>query len=524
MDISASMGLVENPSDPEELAASDSDSGVSNSSVETDFDTGLDITCDLIEKFNQGIGPWLFEVLTRATRHGEEEVASVHSYLIKREEIQVRNNKKKSLRKALKDEDRILNVMFELPKLFHPHGPVNPEYLQPLGSYFRADDIRTFGNTRDATEHPANRAWILLIRDIVVDVQYRRLGIGGNMIRRTIKDVLRNCVVAGRPLLVAVQPKRIDEFSLEEWAEISELVYKNRVNDVFWRNIGFKAIGGPFSGFAGPWYFWGSAFGLPPKKKVIVPDDLETRNTRTATPPPRPRLARDINRPDPHDWFPVVQGKKVRSLLGPESLGPSRLLQAPPKDDSAPGPEVQSLNRLIQGLPSFLKAPAKDDSALSNDVAYKVGWFDNPDDPSLTPAEAKFIRDSMRTLDALGKKYQVKPLGEPVQAPAAQFPSRQPKCPFKAPSGAKAPKMLDVSQTLPPLPPSPTTSQQAAALGGTITARRSLTKIECIRSEDDDDGSSLSELYFDELEHCSYEELVALGYINPEQESEDDDL
>lgn len=429
MDISASMGVVEDPSDPEELAISDSDSSINRSSVETDPDNGLEITCDLLEKFNQGIGPWLFEVLTCAFRHGEEQVASVHGYLIKKEEIKVRDNKKKSFRKAMKDEDHMLNVMFELPRIFHPRGPVNPEFLDFLGQCFTANDMRAFSNTKDAAEHPSNRAWILLIRNVEVEAEYRQLGIGSNMIRKTIQRVMEQCIVAHRPLLVVVQPKRIDEFSDEEWAEISELVYNNRVNDVFWECMGFCRLGSSYSGFTAPWWFWGSACSLPPKKRITIPDNLENRNTRTATPPPRAHSPRDYSQSNPYKWFPVVEGRRVRSLIGP---------QAPQEDNSAP----------------------------EKDAADNVRWFDNPDDPSINREDAQLTRNLMRTLDALGKEYRVRPLKEPVQAPVITSPSRQSNCPFKAPAGAKAPQMLNLFRPLYPKPPAPSyiTPRHAAAV------------------------------------------------------------
>ncbi|KAJ4389282.1 hypothetical protein N0V93_006747 [Gnomoniopsis smithogilvyi] len=448
MDISASIGMVEDLSDPEELAIPNPDSSDNRSSVESDPDNGLDITIDLIEKFDQGIGPWLLEVLTYAIRDGEQEVASVYSYLIKRENIQTRDNKRKSFRKALKDEDPMLNVMFRLPKIFHPHGPVNPDYLQPLGHCFSAHEIRSFSNTNDATEHPANRAWILLIRDLVVDGAYRRLGIGGNMIRKTIQEALKQCAVAGRPLLVAVQPKRIDEFTDEEWADMDKMIYDYRVNDVFWENIGFKWLGSRFSGFTAPWYFWGLAFDLPPKKRITIPNDIESRNSRTETPPPRAHPPRDYNRPNPHDWFPTVQGERVVSLIKQQT----------------------PLRPLRQDRP-------KDMNASDYDAASSVWWFDNPDDPLISPEESQRIRGAMQLMDNINMNYRVRPNKEPVQVQAAQSPTSQPKCPFKAPSG---------------------------------------------EDDDEHDGfPDLSDIDSEALENCSYEELVALGFVHGESDTSD---
>lgn len=412
---------------------SDSGGSCSNSSVDSDPNDCLDINCNMTEKFDQGIGPWLFDVLTSAIRHEEEEVATVHAYLIKREEIQVHDNKKKSLRQAMKDEDSMLNAMFALPKIFHPHGHVNPDFLLPLGQCFIANDMQVFHEKDDATEHPANRAWILLIRDLLVTAEYRRLGIGGNMIRKTLQTVLHHCIAAGRPLLVVVQPKRIDEDKDEQWPQVNELAYHRRVNQVFWEDIGFKRYKNSFSGFTAPWYFWGTELSLPSKKRIAIPDNVAVRNTRTATPPLRPRTPPDRTRPTPFDSFPVFEDTESGPALRP-SRAFSTCPSAPPMGDSAPG----------------------------NNAAGTDWWFDNPDDPSITPEYAQTIRKLMRTMDTVGKKYQLKPIKEPVQTSAAPPMARQSKCPFKAPSGAVAPTPFP----LPPKPPSAISSFQKAAAPG----------------------------------------------------------
>lgn len=426
MDISDQVGDVKDLSDPEDVVASESDGNFSVSSVDGDPHNGLDIACDLIQKFDQGIGPWLFEVLTCAFRHGEEETGSVHAYLIKREQIQARDNKKKSVRKALKHEDLMLTVMFELPKLFLPQGPVNPQFLEGLSHAFPAHDMRAFNETNDAAEHPANRAWILLIRDLHVETEYRRLGIAGNMIRKTIRTVLEACAQAGRPLLVAVQPKRTDEFSDEEWSQFREMVYHCRVNQRFWEKIGFKRLNGSMSGFTAPWYFWGTALSLPPKTTITIPNDIATRITRSSTPPPRARDPRTSKRRTPYDYFPEVHGQSVRSFLTPTNRTWSTLPPAPLKNDHAPG----------------------HDDAAADDIQ----GFDDPEDPSLPLEDAYLIKSMMVEMDKLGEKYRVRPLKEPVQAPVAESTSRQQNCPFKTPLRAIAPK-----------PPAPTTFQAATA-------------------------------------------------------------
>lgn len=407
---------------PGGLVSLGSDGGVDLSSVDSDPNNGLAVDCAIVEKFDQGVGPWLFEVLTCALRHDEEEVASVHAYFIKKEEIQVFENKKKSLRQAMKDEARMLNVMFELPKIFHPHGHVRPNFLLPLSQCFTDDDMRAFNDGGSAAEHPSNRAWILLLRDLVVDEKYRRLGIAGNMIRKTLRTVLDQCVRAARPLLVAVQPKRIDEFKDKEWSHFSEFVYQCRVNEVFWENIGFKRYKHSFGGFTAPWHFWVTALRLPPKKRILIPDDLENRNTRTATPPLRPRTPRTSTRATatPRGCFPVI-------------------------DETEPGPAMRSSD---SALPTLPPAPPTNDSAPGNATAANTGRrFDNHDDPLMAPENAQHIRDLMRTMDAVGKKYRVRPLKDPVQTPVAECMSRQPNCPFKAPSAAIAPQPTWLART-----------------------------------------------------------------------------
>lgn len=414
MDISASTGVIKDPSDPEELSASEIDSSIERSSLDTDPESGLEIACDLIDSFKQQTGPWLVEVFTCALNGRQEEVASIHAYLIKKENIQAHENKKKSLRKALRDEDPMLNVMFKLPEIFHPHGHVNPEFLPALGHCIGVPNTPALEMASNATERPQERAWILLIRDVGVEAKYRRLGIGGNMIRRTLQKVMAESSVAGRPLIVMVQPKRTDEFSDEQWSEIYDMIYNCRVNEIFWESLEFKRLHSRFSGFTSPWFIWGSALRLPPKKKITIPDDLETRNTRTATPPPRHHSPRQSNQPTPYDWFPVVEGGEVRIFIDPSTKLPA-LRPAPPRNDA-------------------VNDDYNDDNAP---------WIDNPDDPSITQEYARRIRGVMHTMDANGERYRVRPLKEPVQVPVAQPMSGQTNCPFKAPPRVEAPRSLD---------------------------------------------------------------------------------
>lgn len=447
MDISASTGVIKDPSDPEELSVSESDGSVEHSSVDTDPESGLEIACDIIDSFNELSGPWLFEVCTCAFNDRQEEVASVHAYLIKKENIQAQENKKKSLRKALRDEDSILNVMFELPKIFHPHGHVNPEFLLALGHCIGFPDTPAQGMSSITTEQPQERAWILLIRDVVVDAKYRRLGIGGNMIRRSLQKIMAESSVAGRPLIAIVQPKRTDEFSDEQWSEIYDMIYNCRVNEIFWESLEFKRLRSRYSGFTSPWFIWGSALRLPPKKKITIPDDLETRNTRTATPPPRSHSPRQSNQPTPYDWFPVVDGAEVRSIIDPSTKLPA-LRPAPPRNYTASG-------------------DYKDDNAP---------WIDNPDDPSITQEYARDIRGLMHTMDATGERYRVRPLKEPVQVPVAQSVSGQNNCPFKAPPRVDAPSTLDPTHVSQPNPGCSASFQRSGAPEPTLLPgpRRSL--------------------------------------------------
>lgn len=409
MEISASTGVITAPSDPENLSVSESDGCIEHSSVDTDPESGLEIACDIIDSFNQRSGPWLFEVCTCAFNDRQEEVASVHAYLIKKENIQAHENKKKSLRKALRDEDPMLNVMFELPKIFHPHGHVNPKFLTALGHCIGVDDNQVLGTSSSTTEKPQERAWILLIRDVMVDVKYRRLGIGGNMIRRTLQRVMAESSAADRPLIVMVQPKRTDEFSDEQWSEIYDMIYNCRVNEIFWESLEFMRLHSRFSGFTSPWFIWGSALRLPPKKKITIPDDLETRNTRTATPPPRPHSPRQSNQPTPYDWFPVVEGGEVRSFIDP-----------------------------LTKLPALRPAPPRNEAAYDDYNDDNAPWIDNPDDPSITQEYSRCIKGLMHRMDATGERYRVRPLKEPVQAPVAQNMSGQTNCPFKAPPRVEA--------------------------------------------------------------------------------------
>lgn len=452
MDISGSTAVIKDPSDPEHLSVSESDSSIERSSVDTDPESGLEITCDLIDNFNQRSGAWLFEVLTCASNDIEEEVASVHAYLINKENIQAHENKKKSLRKALRDEDPMLNVMFELPKIFHPHGHVNPEFLPALGHCIGVDDNQALTNSSNYTELPQERAWILLIRDIAVDARYRQLGIGGNMMRRTLQRAMVESSVAGRPLIVIVQPKRIDEFSDEQWSEIYHMIHNCRVNEVFWESLGFKRLDSRYSGFTSPWFIWGSGLRLPPKKKITIPEDLETRNTRTATPPPRPDSPRQSNKPTPYDWFPVVEGSEVRSFIDP-----------------------------LTKLPALRPAPPRNNAECDDYNDNNAPWIDNPDDPSVTQEYARCIRGLMHKMDATGEKYRVKPLKEPVQIPTAQPMSGQTNCPFKAPSGVEAPRALDPTNALQPNPGCSTSSQRSGAPEPTLLPgpRRSVRNQAC---------------------------------------------
>lgn len=430
MDLSASTGVIKDHSDPEEPPVSESGTNHELSSVDTDAESGLEIACDVIESFTSQKGHWLFEVFTCAFNSKEEEIASALAYFIKKENIEAHENKKKSLRKALRDEDPMLNVMFELPQIFHPHGHVNPEFLPALGHCIGVDDTRApeMSSTSNATEQPQERAWILLIRDVMVDAKYRQLGIGGNMIRRTLQRVLSECSVAGRPLIVAVQPKRTDEFSDEQWSEISEMIYDCRVNEIFWESLGFKRLKSRYSGFTSPWFLWGSAFRLPLKKNITIPDDLENRNTRTATLPPRPHNPRNYSRPTPYDCYPVVRCGKVIYTIHP----------------------------------SKTKVPV--DHAASDDCDDDdVQWVDNPDDPSITRKDAQHIRDLMLAFEVAGKKCRVRPLREPVQIPVAQPMSVQSKCPFKAPPGLEAPRPLNLIHMTHPNPSCLAPSQASAA-------------------------------------------------------------
>lgn len=436
MDISTSTGVIKDPSDPEELSVPESGSSIDSSSLDTDSESGVQIACDLIESLTQQRDHWLFEVFTCAFNHKEEEVASVHAYLIKKENIQAHESKKKSLRKALRDEDPMLNVMFELPQIFHPHGHVNPEFLPVFGHCIGVDDTQAPEMSSKSLEKPQERAWILLIRDVMVDAKYRQLSIGGNMIRKTLQRVLTECSMASRPLIVAVQPKRTDEFSDEQWSEINEMIYNCRVNEVFWENIGFKRLKSRYSGFTSPWFLWGSAFRLPLKKKITIPDDLENRNTRTATPPPRPHSPRYISRPTPYDCYPVVQGKKI----------------------------IYFIHASTNKLPAVRPTSPRDDAASDDHDGDDVQWVDNPDDPSITQRDAQHIRDLILAFEIAGKKCRVRPIKEPVQIPVAQSTSVQSNCPFKAPPGVEAPRSLNLIHPPHPSPSCSAPSQPSAAL------------------------------------------------------------
>ncbi|CAN8095881.1 unnamed protein product [Discula destructiva] len=363
----------------------------------TDHDRCIHIEVDIMEEDSQDIGPWLF-IVTAAAVHGDDSIASVTAYLIKREEIQARDDEKTSFRKALRDEKNMMDVMCHSPKIFNSSGHATPEFLMSLSLYFQDEDMQRYLDTQDVAEQPLNRAWILLIRDIEVEPQYRRLGIGGNMVREMIQAVLAKSDEADRPLLVAVQPKSFDEFPYEEMIQMNNIVYKRRIIEVFWESIGFKRYPRVDSGFLGPWQFWGTPLALPPKKRLSIPDDLAMRNTRTATPPPRSPFPRR-----------VYADRKVNDETRSRSPAAHARVQRHVRND---------------------------DAASRNDDAASGRWLDDPTDPAVSPASARLIINLMKMMDVRGKPYRIRPFKRLVQqVPLSPEPDQQPKNPFKAPAG-----------------------------------------------------------------------------------------
>lgn len=337
-------------SPPENLALSSDDNG-SVTSLDTNSNDRLQITVHP----TQNPGSWLINVDVTASDADAVKVASITAYVIKREEVPANGYLAQRFRRALEGENKYLEVMLDFPEIFNADGTAKNQYIATLRKFFTPEDRQKFYQSLSVVDQPLNRAWILLIRDIEVNERYRRLGIGGNMVRKLIQVGLEMCKRRGRPLLVAVQPKSHNELPDTEMYSISKLSKKRRVNEVFWERIGFSRLAREDVGFLGPWHFWGTPRGLPSKKRIVIPADDENRETRLSTPP-----ARDPPR------------RRIKVAVEPVH------------------PDARGDNG------------QRDEDGIS--------WFDDPADPSLSSATRAFVAAEVARYEAEGEPYRLRPM------------------------------------------------------------------------------------------------------------------
>ncbi|KAF3771183.1 hypothetical protein M406DRAFT_67508 [Cryphonectria parasitica EP155] len=248
------------------------------------------------ENSSQDIGPWAFTVWVEA-RHKGEVVGFCLGLLIKRECIEARNGVKKPLMEAMLALSDCLGTLFTAPKVFREDGviPTNVVDILDGGQLFpKREYAASLG--KGSLEQPINRAWFLMLGDIHVNPQYRRLGIGGNMVRRALERVSWEAYRANRPLFAGAGPSRVDHGKIAAGPEEREVDrYAARQAEVFWQVVGFRKHKAPDLGLPWAWHFWGSGQSLLLEKNVVVPDPLPP--LRKDRPPMPPQLELSSYRP-----------------------------------------------------------------------------------------------------------------------------------------------------------------------------------------------------------------------------------
>lgn len=180
-------------------------------------------------------------------------IGSIQASLAKRECIEPSpgQSQKLNFQEALKVTSPDLCILFEEPlKFFNRDGVLYDEFKPLANSFFVYDDFKHYRgstgndkNGKDHKMHPGYRAWILVIRDILVDVRYRRRGIGQTMVRESLMEVVKLAEAANRPLLVAVQPHYCNDIPTRDLADPDghrRIYRKSATAEVFWRSIDFE--------------------------------------------------------------------------------------------------------------------------------------------------------------------------------------------------------------------------------------------------------------------------------------------
>lgn len=141
--------------------------------------------------------------------------------------------------------------------IFHPsldgtmNSKVITEYFERL-KFLHDVDFESYRRTKQETEHPCNRAWILYFSTLIVDENFRRCYIGQNLVRRVLQKALHDASAAGRPLLAGVRPGFL---GLDCGVEPSSVR--------FWKAVGFERYP---SGLLPDLFFWGPSKGVPDEK------------------------------------------------------------------------------------------------------------------------------------------------------------------------------------------------------------------------------------------------------------------
>lgn len=203
-------------------------------------------------KSSKHIGAWFFDVGVIAS-HKDIPIGSCSAYLARREYIDPLpgDSRKLNFRGALKVTFPALCVLFEEPlRFFHKNGVLCDDFEAFASSFFVYDDFKYYresaGNDKrgkDAAMHPGSRAWILTIRDIQVDLPYRRRGIGETMVRELLVKISELAKAADRPLLVVVQPGFLNDIpykTLVDQHGHHGIHLRSEIAEVFWRSIGFE--------------------------------------------------------------------------------------------------------------------------------------------------------------------------------------------------------------------------------------------------------------------------------------------
>lgn len=198
------------------------------------------------------IGTWFFKVEVSAF-HMRDRVGHFRAFLAKREFIEPSpgDTRKLNFRGALKKAHPDLCILFEEPlRFFNASGKMDDDFEAFASSLFVYDDFKHYrdstGNDKrgkDFRMHPGYRAWILIIKDIFVDIRYRRRGIGETMVRELLLQVVKMAEKADRPLLVVVQPGFLHEIDINDLIHPEghrRIHLKAEIAEVFWRSIGFE--------------------------------------------------------------------------------------------------------------------------------------------------------------------------------------------------------------------------------------------------------------------------------------------